>query len=683
MTLATALAFLCGALLAFAPVQPYGAFAGMVTLAVASGAAFAWSRDCTRAASMAAALLTGFACAAVHTSAAMAARWPVTRDGERVLVEARILTIPVAGEFGTTFDAALVIDPRAGGAPLTARLVWAHPYPAPQVGEIWRLVVRLRAPRGALNPVGPDMERVWFREGIDALGSVLPWTALNARLEEGAAPLDRLRARIARHIAATVPDRDAAALLAALAVGVTGELAREQWRVFNATGTTHLVAISGMHVTLFAVLAIAAARRIWPLAGRLHEWLSRESFAAVLGIAAAFGYALLAGLSVPTRRTLVMLIAWRLACAGARAQGLLQAFAIAIVVVIVLDPFAPLASGFWLSFVAVAAIMVTAGARIGRTHWWQEATQVQLAVTIALVPVTLAAFGTVSLASLVVNVFAIPLFTLLLVPLTLASTAILAVAPSIADIGFAAGARLYALAWPWLEAAAAWPQALVTLSPPLWVWVVMVPAVGIAILPWPGRLRATAMAALVPLLGAGPIAPAPSQVAIMVFDVGRGQAAVIRTRREVIVFGTGDSFGTNGRRMARVVVPWLRSQHITRVDRLVMPHLRGDHASGAAELVAAIAVEEILVPRPWPGGPEHVALCADTSAWTSGPARFTMTADCDLSLSIGSRQFAFGRPTRFDTARGGAISVMIDAASGDMVQWAARDGYPWPWRAPV
>ena len=304
-------------------------------------------------------------------------------------------------------------------------------------------------------------------------------------------------------------------------------------------------------------------------------------------------------------------------------------------------------------------------------------------VTIALVPVTLAAFGAISLASLAVNVFAIPFFTLLLVPLTLASTAILAVAPSIADIGFAAGAWLYALAWPWLEAAAAWPHALVALAPPVWVWLVMVPAVGIAILPWPGRLRVTAIAALVPLFGAAPRAPAPSQVAITVFDVGRGQAAVIRTRRAVIVFGTGDSFGTNGRRMAGVVIPWLRSQHITRVDRLVMPHLRGDHASGAAELVAAIAVEEILVPRPWPGGPERSVPCADRSAWTSGPARFAVTADCDMTLSIGPRQFAFGRPARFDTARGGAINLMIDAAGGDMVQRAARDGYPWPWRAPV
>ena len=135
--------------------------------------------------------------------------------------------------------------------------------------------------------------------------------------------------------------------------------------------------------------------------------------------------------------------------------------------------------------------------------------------------------------------------------------------------------------------------------------------------------------------------------------------------------------------MARVVVPWLRMQRITRVDRLILPQLRGDHASGAAELVAALEVGEILVPRPWPGGPEHVALCARRARWSSAPARFAVTADCDMSLSIGSRRFEFGRAARFDTAHEGAISITIDAATGDVVRRAARDGYPWPWRAPV
>ncbi len=681
MTLATALAFLAGALLALAQPPPYGPCAALAVLVVAGAALFAWSRGCPRSLALAIALGVGLAWTSMHVAAAVAARWPAARDGERLLVVARVLTIPVDGEFGTTFDAALEFDPRAGARRLEARLVWSNARPAPEVGELWRLAVRLRAPRAAANPAGPDMERVWFREGLGALGTVLARTRLNERLGSGAAPLDRLRARIAKRIAAVVPDRDAAALLTALAVGVTGDLSREQWRVFNATGTTHLVAISGLHVTLFAVLAIGGARRLWRIVGPLREWWPREGFAAVLGVTAALGYALLAGFSVPTQRTLVMLTAWLLARQAARAHGALHAFAVAIVVVIVLDPFAPLASGFWLSFGAVAAIVLASGTRIGRAHWLHEATRVQLAVSIALIPVTLAAFGGLSLAGLVVNAAAIPVFTCVLVPLTLASTAALAFAPSLADAGFTAGGWLHALLWPSLESAASWPHALVMLAPPAWVYLVVVPAVAIAVLPWPRGLRVTAAAAVVPLAAATPGLP-PSQVTLTVFDVGRGEAIVIRTAQAVVVYGTGDSFGTAGRRMARVVVPWLRTQQVARVDRLVMPRLRGDHAAGAAELVAALPVDEILVPRPWSGGPGNAVLCAERAAWSFPPVRFSVTADCEMVLSIGGRR-VFGRGARFDTARDGAISLTVDAATGASHRWAARDGYPWPWRAPV
>lgn len=683
MTLAAAFAFLCGVLLAQLPPPPYGALAGLLLLALAIAAALCWRHGDARVFVPAWALVAGFGFAALHVQAALAMRWPEARERERVLVEARVLTIPVAGERGTTFDAALVLDPRAGGARVMARMVWRQPRVAPRVGETWRLVVRLHAPRAAANPVGPDMERLWFREGIGALGTVLPWAHLNQRLQAGGAPLERLRAQVAQRIAARVADRDAAALLTALAVGVTGDMSREQWRVFNATGTTHLVAISGLHVTLFALIAMGGARRLWRWTGALREHLPREAFASLLGLGSAGGYALLAGFSVPTQRTLVMLAAWLLARAAARAQGLLQSFAIAIVVVLVLDPFAPLASGFWLSFAAVAAIVLAAGTRIGRACWWREAARVQVAVTIALVPVTLAAFGGVSLAGLVVNAVAIPVFTLVLVPLTLASTLLVPLLPGLSDAGFRAGAWLHALGWPWLEGAASWPLALVTIAPPPWAWLVIVPAVGIAILPWPPRLRVTALAALAPLFAAERPGPAAPVVAVTIFDAGRGQVAVIRTAAGVVVYGTGDGFGTDGRRMARVVVPWLHTQRVARVDRLVLPRLHTDEASGAAELVAALEVGEILVPRDWPGGPPMARPCAGRSTWSSGPARFTLTPDCDMTVTIGARRLQFGRAVRVDTARSGAISLSIDAATGAIARRAARDGYPWPWRAPV
>lgn len=693
MTLAMAFAFLAGALGALALPPPYASSSALAVSAVAIVAMLAWRAGRSRATLLATATLAGLALAAIDASARLAARWPEARDGERVLASARIVSIPVDGEYGTGFDAALDIDPRAGGQALRARLVWLEPRPRPRVGEIWQLAVRLRAPRALANPGSVDMERIWFRDRIGALGTVLARSPLNHRLAPGAAPIDRLRALIAARITAVVADRDAAALLAALAVGVTGDMSREQWRVFAATGTTHLVAISGMHVTLFAVLAIAVARRLWRLAGPLRARVPRESFAAALGIAAASAYALLAGFSVPTQRTLIMLAAWLVARHAARAHGLLHAFAIAIVAVLLADPLAPLASGFWLSFGAVAAILLVTGARLGRASWWHEAVRVQAAVTIALVPVTLAAFGSVSLASLVVNAAAIPVFTLLLVPLALGSTAALAFAPALAEAGFRCGAWLHALLWPWLEAAAAWPHALVMLTPPAWAYLLAVPAVAIAILPWPRGLRLTAAAAVLPLAFSRPAVTASAPATATVFDVGRGHAVAVRLGTQVIVHGTGESFGTGGRRMARVIVPWLRSQRIDHVDVLVMPRLGGDTAGGAAELEVALGIGRILVPRPWSGGPEKAVPCDTYAPVLQSTTGIRLAENCDLTLELGAWRVMVDRrgvrlgdaagEARLDPAHRGAITLDIDAAGKALRRHAARDGYPWPWRAPV
>lgn len=693
MTLAAAAAFLAGALLALAMPPPYPAHAALAILAVALAASLAWRAGHSLAAILATWLLAGLMLSAVTTAQRLAERWPQARSGERVLALARIVSIPVDEEYGTAFDAALALDPRAGGQQLRARIVWVHPQPRPQVGERWQLAVRLRAPRAALNPNGPDMERVWFRDRIGALGTVLPRSPLNVRLDSGRAPLDRLRAAIARRIAATVVDRDAAALLAALAVGVTGDMSREQWRVFNATGTTHLVAISGMHVTLFALIAMAGARRLWRAAGRWCTRLSRESFAAALGIAAAAGYALLAGFSVPTQRTLLMLSAWLIARQAARAHGALHAFALAMIAVLLLDPLAPLASGFWLSFGAVAAILIATGARLGPARWLHEAVRVQCAVTIALVPVTLAAFGSVSLASLAVNAAAIPVFTLLLVPLVLAATAAMAAWPTLATLLLQLAAWLHALLWPWLEAAANWPHALVQLAPPAWAYALLVPAVAMALLPWPRGLRATAAAAILPLAFARALVPAGSEISVAVFDVGRGQAVVIRTAGHVLLHGTGDSFGTEGRRMARVVVPWLRTQRVARVDDLVLPQLYRDYAAGAAELDIAFGIERILVARPWPGGPQRAVPCGVHAGRTRAPAHFALTASCDMTVALGATRLEVTRKgvflgtgparERLDSADRGAITLTLDRESGVVRRRNLRDGYPWPWRAPV
>ena len=524
-----------------------------------------------------------------------------TRD-ERVLVEAEIASIPQLEGRGASFTARLRFPREPARASQLARLSWA----APQAwtvhgGERWQLLLRLRPPRATLNPGAVDMERNYLRDHIQSLGSVIP-SPLNQRLQTAPPSWLRLRERLARRISAAVPDPASGALLAALAVGETGEVTREQWRVFNATGITHLVAISGMHVTLFAFLAMGAVRWLWRWAARCGCSWPRERCAAVAGIVLAAGYSLLAGFSVPTQRTLIMLTAWLLWREFARSARPSASLAVAILAVVWWDPFAVLAAGFWLSFIAVAAIIGIAGGQLLPRSTLGTAVLVQMAVFVALLPVTVAIFGSVSLAGLLVNVAAIPLFTYVLVPGALGSTALLLCLPDAWSAPLVQGVLRVTAAVadkvaPWLSQAADSSQALWWLAPPLWWYPLAAVAVLLLLLPWAWPVRAVGLLVLLP--GLAPASkPAAGALAVTVFDVGQATAVLLQTRGHTLLYGTGDSYGSGGGSVERVVLPYARLQGLRQLDRVVLPRLDADSSEGVGVLQSLLALGPVLAARP-------------------------------------------------------------------------------------
>ena len=580
---------------------------------------------------------------ALGQSAIQAHYQAIQRLEERYLVVAEVTGIPRVTASSTQFDAQLRFPRDASRLPQQARLSW--PGPGGRVvraGEQWQLAVRLRPPREPYNPGAVDLERNYLRDHIQAVGSVIA-SPLNRRQARAPWSLVALRERLASRISAAVSDPASGALLAALAVGATGEVTREQWRIFNATGITHLVAISGMHVTLFAVVAMAAARRLWAVAARLGLRARRDRFAATAGIALATGYALLAGFSVPTQRTLIMLSAWLLLRECGRASRPSASLAIAIAVVVVLDPFAVLSAGFWLSFIAVAAIIGIAGGRIVPQGSLQAAITVQWAVFVALLPVTLAIFGSVSLAGLLVNVAAIPAFTFALVPAALGATAMLLCLPA-AWSGPLSALVLRVAAWgadllaPWLARAADHSHALWLASPPVWWFALSVPAVLCLLLPWPPRLRWLGLCALLPLLGAGRRAGEGELVAT-VLDVGQATAVLVETAHHALLYGTGDGFRSRGGAVERIVLPTLRAGGLQNLDVVLLPRLDRDAGDGLTALLAGLPVSRVLAASAaGPGSlPPEVAPCAGAVPWEWEGWQFDLLQDpaqgCVLKVS--------------------------------------------------
>ncbi|MGC4027670.1 MAG: ComEC/Rec2 family competence protein [Steroidobacteraceae bacterium] len=498
---------------------------------------------------------------------------------ERLLVEAQITSIPERSDGGWRFDAWVKHPRQRQQGDLLVRIDFPRQGALrPRAGETWQLALGYRA---ALEG-GSGAERVLLRDRIHARARVLV-SPLNRRLQPAGPSVLGLRERVAERIHRRAQDPAAAALIAALAVGATGEVSDRQWRVFSATGISHLVAISGMHVTFFAMLSMMGARVLW---GRLPalQCLRREAFAAAVGVLLAAGYALLSGFSVPAQRTLVMLLAFVALRETARAARPCATLAMATVAVLGWDPLALLDAGFWLSFAAVAAIILLPGSRILLPGALRAAADVQWTVSLALLPFTLAIFGTFSVAGLAVNVVAIPLFTFLLVPVVLFATVGYLLPGEIATL---AADRLVDLAqylvrplWAGLTWVADLPGAVLPARPgPLAIFVAS-GALLLVLLPLGARVRSAAGLVLAwSFLAAWP-APAQHELEIEVLEAGSGAAVLLRTAHHALLAGAAESFGSRGRGFLSRLQPQLRGRLAAGPDVWVLGRIDADRLAG-------------------------------------------------------------------------------------------------------
>ena len=276
-------------------------------------------------------------------------------------------------------DASPVAQPAAGGAPIVPSRVWlawnrnqrddravADVPPPLRAGQRWRLPVRLRRPHGAMNPGGFDAELWLFDQGLGATGAVRGSGRL---LDASWSPIANARQWVRDRLLLTSARPDAgqaatAGTLAALAVGDQAAIAGPDWETFRDTGVAHLVSISGLHITMIGWLGGAAVGASWRRSERATLALPAVAAARWGGVGMAWLYALLAGWGVPGQRTVVMLAA----TASLRSLGLDWPPALltlaAMLPVTLLDPWALLQPGFWLSFAAVGLLMVSRPARL-------------------------------------------------------------------------------------------------------------------------------------------------------------------------------------------------------------------------------------------------------------------------------------------------------------------------------
>ncbi|HLG53099.1 MAG TPA: DNA internalization-related competence protein ComEC/Rec2 [Steroidobacteraceae bacterium] len=561
-----------------------------VLLLPATAALLVWRRH-----AVIAALVAGFVWTVLTAAARLSGDWPCARDRERIDLTGVVAAPPTLREGRVDFDLqpALPLMPGQGGAKL--RLSWYQPTRTPLPGQRWRMTVLLRCRNGMSNAGAPDRELDLLRQGIAATGYLVSGTAPVLLADEPwRFPVQRLRARMASDIAAVLPSRASAAVLQGLSVGVRGSVPEALWEAFAATGTAHLMAISGLHVTGCALLALLLLRAAWRLPG-IGQLRARVALEMAVVVIVTSAYAALAGGSLPTLRTLAMvgIVAWQRVLR--RALPVHATFALGALILVAADPFAMTSPGFWLSFVATAVLLAMVEAGPGWHARLAAFLRTQAAIFVLLAPVLAATFGRLSLIAPLVNAAAIPVFTFVLLPSVLFATGSALLAPDVAVcIWRVLGAALDAT-WPWLQAAGRLPGA--TWSPaaqplPLLLAALML-AFGSLLAPMRG-LRIAAAAVLLGLVLGRSERPASYAWKLTVLDVGQGLAAVVQTRRHALVFDTGPRWRT-GPAAARVsLLPWLRAAGIRTIDRMIISHADIDHSGGTSLLRDSLQVMQIM-----------------------------------------------------------------------------------------
>jgi competence protein ComEC len=568
--------------------------------------------------SLAAAVL-GCGIGALHAHRALDARLPAALEGRDLAVTGFIEGLPEARAGMTRFEFE-VQSARLGNQDVAfrghVRLGWYETPPPLAPCARWALTLRLKRPHGLVNPGGFDFERYAAEARLLAVGYVRG----SARRLPPATPespcIDGWRLALSEAMAARLAPGPVTAVLQGLAVGDQRALDEADWQVLRATGISHLIAISGLHVGLFAAFGALLVRALWKLCARVTLRVPAPLIEAPAALACAVAYGALAGFGVPTLRTLLMIATALIARHARRGQSVAHALALAATVMVLVDPLALLAPGFWLSFGGVAALLLIATPGSTRQPWWRELPRVQLAISLALLPLTVWFFGQASMVGPVANLVAVPWISFVVVPLVVAGSLLLPLLPGLATPVLVLAWHVLAPLWAFLSALAALPLAQ-SWFPAAAPWALGMAVVGVAwcLLPRGVPARWAGALLVLPMLVPATIALRPGQFEVLLLDVGQGLSVLVRTAHHAVLYDAGARYPSGFDLGEAVVVPTLHALGIGRLDRLIVSHGDNDHAGGAP------AVERALLPRySETGEPERVPSiahrCQAGEAWT-------------------------------------------------------------------
>ncbi len=591
----------------------------------------------------------GFAYAAGHASWRMADELAFDDEGHDIAVVGVVASLPVRLERGVRFEFDIErVDAPNIRVPERVLLGWYSGDiggdSAVQPGERWAFSVRLKRPHGTMNPGGFDFEAWMLERNLRASGYVrvgrnaMPVKRLSEMVWTPRYAIERARSNLRAKLQPRLDGKRYGGVLLALVLGDQRAIGDADWTLFNRTGIGHLVSISGLHITMIASLFGLAVGALWRRSPVLLARSAAQTAAVIAGLVAAFLYALLAGWGVPAQRTVVMLATVGVGWLFSSRIGAATSLALAAALVCVIDPWAVLAPGFWLSFGAVAAIVwvvqgrPTYSASSGLRPVLHAAARVQIAVTLALVPATVLLFHQLSIVSPLANAVAIPTVSWAVTPLALIGGA-LATLPTpvslLAEPVLGAADAIFAIVATLLGWGASFEWANVPVATPPLVLVALAAVGVIWLLAPPGwPFRAVGALAILPMFVWPALRPADNEVWLTALDIGQGSAVLVETKQHAWLYDAGPRYSADTDAGERLILPYLRHRGIGSLDGLIVSHLDNDHSGGAASILRAVPVRRVVSSiangHPVLNARADVERCASGMRWTSGTLTFAV-----------------------------------------------------------
>ena len=546
-------------------------------------------------------------------------------EGTPLLLAGEVVGLPIQQQYATSFLFKVdrtALPTELVTLPSMLKLNWYGRSNKIRAGEQWQLLVKLKRPHGTSNPHGFDYEKWLFQQHISATGYVKK-SADNTRLNVASfTNMSAWRESFRNHLDNLLSDSDYLPIVKALVIGDKSDIKPAQWDVFRKTGTSHLIAISGLHIGLVGALVFGLVRWLLLGIGRFSHWA--VPVAVISSVLVACFYAALAGFAIPTQRALIMLCVVMGGVYWQRHMTPFHAVSVALFFVLLIDPISTFSPGFWLSFAAVIIILYGTSKGDDAQSFIRQLIKVQWFVSIGLLPFVVYFFQHVSIVSPIANIIVVPLVSFVVVPLLIIGLLIGLVSNPAEVFVFSLLDKVFDLFWWYLDVLATLPFAQ-WLMPNTTLWACGLAFVGIALLLLAGRSRRKwlALILLIPMMLPLHQESLPDKVfKLTLLDVGQGLSVVIRTAQHVLVFDTGAKYSDKSDYASTVVLPYLRGEGVKKIDTLVISHADNDHAGGTKTLMNQMPVNEVFtsVPKKFVG--IDVEQCVEGKQWEWDGVKF-------------------------------------------------------------